>query len=78
VRGEGEKRVGPVTRHHVEEESVGGWQQERRTTGGGGGRSGICRTKHGRGWHAWAAREGVGRSGKRRELGRVREKPCGF
>jgi hypothetical protein len=80
ARGEGEKMVGPVTRRHVEEESVGGggWQPERCATGGGSGRTGVCHVKQGSGWHAWAAREGVGQPRKRRELGRAREKQCGF
>jgi hypothetical protein len=61
----------------------GGWlsARGRREKGGpaageGGGRSGIYHAKQGRGWRSWAMRGGMGRPGKRRELGWAREKQC--
>jgi hypothetical protein len=70
-----EKKGGPTAQRHVEEESVGGptgWHGARLTKAVAT-RASIARSRG-----ASGVREGVGQLGKRRELGRAREKQCGF
>jgi hypothetical protein len=73
ARGEGEKRGGGVRWLGIawwrRAWGGGGLRQARRVADGG--RSGICRAKQGSGWRVWAVHEGVGRPGRRRELGRA-------
>jgi hypothetical protein len=43
---------------------TGAWQSARCAAGRDSGRSGVCYVSRGAGWHAWAARAGVGQPKK--------------